>query len=89
MSLPRLTGRRPPVATALLTAVYAAAVVVALAAPGADTLAGLVVLAGLTARWAVHRRRSTAGAVAVTTGAADAVVPEPAVAPTAAPATAA
>ena len=76
LSLPRLTGRSLPVATVLLTTVYAAAVVVALTAPGASTLAGLVVLAGITARWAVHRRRSTAGALAVATVAVDTVLPE-------------
>ena len=85
LSLPRLTGHSLPVATLLLTAVYAAAVVVALTAPGANTLAGLVVLAGVTARWAVHRRRSTAGAVAVSTVAVDTVLAEGAVAPEVAP----
>ena len=76
LSLPRLTGRSLPVATVLRTTVYAAAVVVALTAPGASTLAGLVVLAGITARWAVHRRRSTAGALAGATVAVDTVLPE-------------
>jgi uncharacterized membrane protein len=42
----------------LLTAVYAVAIAVAVANPGAPTFSGLVVLAGLTARWfARHRRR--------------------------------
>jgi hypothetical protein len=77
LTLPRLTGRHLPVATAMLTVVYATAVVVALAAPGASTLAGAVVLAGLIARWAVHRRRSTAGAMAAATVAVDTVLPEP------------
>ncbi|WP_448614765.1 hypothetical protein [Modestobacter sp. URMC 112] len=83
LSLPRSTGRPLPVATLLLTAVYLAAVLVALTAPGANTLAGLVVLAGLTARWAVHRRRSAVGAVTAATAAVDTVLPEeaPAVAP--------
>jgi len=85
LSLPRLSGHSVPVATALLTVVYAAAVVVALTAPGADTLAGLVVLAGLCVRWAVHRRRSTAGALAASTVAVDAVIPDGAVAPEVAP----
>jgi hypothetical protein len=76
LALPRLTGHSLPVATALLTVVYATAVVVALTAPGADPIAGLVVLAGLTARWAVRRRRSTAGAVSVATVAVDTVLPE-------------
>jgi uncharacterized RDD family membrane protein YckC len=77
LSLPRLTGRSLPVVTVLLTVVYATAVVVALTAPGANTLAGVVVLAGLTARWAVHRRRSAAGALAAATAAVDTVLPEP------------
>ena len=83
LSLPRSSGRPLPVATLLLTVVYAAAVVVALTAPSADALAGLVVLAGLTARWAVHRRRSAVGAVTAATAAVDTVLPEeaPAVAP--------
>jgi len=89
LSLPRLTGPSVPVATALLTVVYAAAVAVALTAPGADTLAGLVVLAGLSARWAVHRRRSTAGALAASTVAVDTVLPEPTPAAVPAPAPAA
>ena len=77
LALPRLARRSLPVATVLLTVVYAAAVVVALADPGANTVAGLVVLAGLTARWAVHRRRSTAGALTAATVAVDTVLPEP------------
>jgi hypothetical protein len=76
LSLPRLSGHHLPVASALLSVVYAAAVVVALTAPGADTLVGLVVLAGATARWAVRRRRSTVGAVAAATAAVDTVLPE-------------
>ena len=72
-SLSRPTGRSLPLATLLLTVVYAAAVVVALTAPGADALAGCVVLAGVTARWALHRRRSTARAEATATAAVDAV----------------
>jgi hypothetical protein len=42
--------------TALLTLVYAAAVAVAVVVPGAPTLAGLVVLAGLAARLTAHHR---------------------------------
>ena len=46
-------------AAVLLTLLYAAAVAVALPAPGANTLAGMVVLAGLVSRWALrHRARS-------------------------------
>ncbi|TFV64863.1 UNVERIFIED_ORG: hypothetical protein E4P37_12420 [Bacillus sp. AZ43] len=49
-----------PVAALALSAVYVLAIAMALAHPGAHTLAGLVVLAGLTARWvAASRRRAT------------------------------
>ena len=65
-----------PLPLALLSAVYAVAIAVAVAHPGRSTLAGLVVLAGLTARWVAHHRRSVAtGTVAVL--AAD-VAPAPA-----------
>src|SRR5204863_1864825 len=85
--LPRMSliGRMP-VATVLLSVVYAAAVVVALAAPGQHALAGCAVLAGLVSRTVVRRRRSAAGAVAAVTGVVDAVLPGDATAP--APATA-
>lgn len=79
-----------PVPAVLLSVVYAAAVAVALAHPGEHTLAGLVVLAGLVARWAMRSRRAgtaapVALAVAETTGAVDAVLaPEPAANPAAA-----
>jgi hypothetical protein len=52
-----------PLPLALLSAVYAVAIAVAVANPGRPTLAGLVVLAGLTARWMARHRvlhRSTA-----------------------------
>jgi hypothetical protein len=53
----------------LLTVVYAAAVAVAVTAPGEHAVAGLVVLAGLVTRWAVRHRRggvsSTSAAPAV------------------------
>ncbi|MGY1824202.1 hypothetical protein [Geodermatophilus sp. SYSU D00079] len=42
----------------LLTVVYAAAVAVAVTAPGEHAVAGLVVLAGLVTRWAVRHRRA-------------------------------
>jgi hypothetical protein len=74
-SAPHLTGRRPPPATVLLTVVYAAAIAVALTSPAEHALAGCLVLAGVTARWAVQRRRSTAGAVAAATTAVDTVLP--------------
>jgi hypothetical protein len=57
VSLPQL-----PLPTFVLTLVYAAAIAVAVAQPGRNTLAGLVVLAGLTTRWLAHRR---AGRIAV------------------------
>jgi hypothetical protein len=41
----------------LLTVVYAAALAVAVSAPGQHLVAGLVVLAGLVTRWAVRHRR--------------------------------
>ncbi len=48
----------------LLSVVYAAAVAVALTAPGEHALAGIVVLTGLVARWALrHRHRVAAAAV--------------------------
>jgi uncharacterized RDD family membrane protein YckC len=59
----------------LLSLVYAAAIVVALTAPAQHAVAGCLVLAGVTARWAVHRRRSTAGAVAASTAVVDALLP--------------
>jgi cytochrome b561 len=42
----------------LLTVVYAAAVAVAVTAPGEHAVAGLLVLAGLVTRWAVRHRRA-------------------------------
>ncbi len=61
----------------LLTVVYAAALAVAVAAPGEHLVAGLVVLTGLVTRWAVRHRRASAVPAAVAT--ADAVLaPDPA-----------
>ena len=51
-----------PAALVMLSVVYAAAIAVALANPGRPTVAGLVVLAGLTARWLAHHRRAPAPA---------------------------
>ena len=68
-----------PVSTVLLSLLYCAAVAVALAHPGAPTLAGLVVLAGLVARWALRTRRPAAATSAAPVGAVP--PPEPAVAP--------
>ena len=66
------TGRRaaPPeestvhlsLPAVLLTVVYAAALAVAVAAPGQHLVAGLVVLTGLVTRWAVRHRRVHAAA---------------------------
>ena len=81
-----LTGRLP-VATVLLSVVYAAAVAVALTAPGQHAVAGCAVLAGLVGRSVVRRRRSAPAAVAVATAAVDAVLPDDV--PATAPATAA
>ena len=80
----------PPLPALLLSVVYAAAVAVALAHPGGHTLAGLAVLAGLTARWTLRHHRRTAAADAparlTVVAAADGVVPD--AAPAAAPAAA-
>ncbi|SNS99973.1 hypothetical protein SAMN06893096_112102 [Geodermatophilus pulveris] len=60
----------------LLTTVYAAALAVAVTAPGQHLLAGLLVLTGLVTRWAVRHRRAHAVVAAAT---ADAVLaPDPA-----------
>jgi uncharacterized membrane protein len=57
-----------PVPAVLLSAVYAAAIAVAITHPGQPTLAGLVVLAGLAARWvAASRRRAPVSTVTVLT----------------------
>ena len=42
----------------LLTVVYAAALAVAVTAPGEHLVAGVVVLTGLVTRWAVRHRRA-------------------------------
>lgn len=78
-----------PVPAVLLSVVYAAAVAVALAHPGQHTLAGLVVLAGVVARWVVRSRHRAAAPVALagagSASTVDAVLtPEPATAPAAA-----
>ena len=55
----------PPLPLALLSALYAVAIAVAVANPGRPTIGGLVVLAGLTARWMARHRvlhRATVGA---------------------------
>jgi 2-keto-4-pentenoate hydratase len=48
----------------LLTVVYAAALAVAVAAPGQHLVAGCVVLTGLVTRWAVRHRRAHAAPAA-------------------------
>ena len=78
---PALHLTRLPVATVLLSAVYAIAIAVALAAPGQHALAGCAVLAGLVSRSVVRRRRSAPAAVAAATTAVDAVLPGEAAAP--------
>jgi hypothetical protein len=75
LSVPHLAGRRPALATVLLTVLYATAIAVALTSPAEHALAGCLVLTGVSGRWAVHRRRSTAGAVAAATSAVDTVLP--------------
>jgi hypothetical protein len=52
----------------LLSVVHATAIAVALTQPGRATLGGLVVLAGLTARWVAHRRVAHPARVAVLNG---------------------
>jgi hypothetical protein len=66
-----------PVPLVLLSAVYAVAIAVAVAHPGRPTVAGVVVLAGLAARWLARHRRSVAAAdvVVLTPGAAPAPSP--------------
>jgi hypothetical protein len=80
LHLPHLSVPHLPLPAVLLSVVYAAALAVAVANPGRPTLAGLVVLAGLTAR-AVLRHRQRVARPAV-----DAVLPieAPATAPAAA-----
>ncbi len=56
----------------LLTVVYAAALAVAVTAPGEHLVAGVVVLTGLVTRWAVRHRRAHR---ALAVPAADAVLP--------------
>jgi uncharacterized membrane protein len=47
-----------PLPAVLLSAVYTAAIVVAIANPGLPTLGGLCVLAGLAARWVAYSRHA-------------------------------
>ena len=81
LHVPALSLGRLPAATLLLSVVYAAAIAVALTAPGQHALAGCVVLAGLVSRTAVRRRRSAPAAVAASAATVDAVLTEDTVAP--------
>ena len=74
-----LSGRLP-LATVLLSVLYAVAIAVALAGPGQHALAGCAVLGGLISRSVVRRRRSTRAALAAATVAVAAGLPEEAVA---------
>ncbi len=69
-----------PSPAVLLTAVYTAALAVAVAttvtAPGPQTLAGLVVLTALAARWAVRRSRRVAPSTGAAVAALDAALPD-------------
>ncbi len=73
-----------PAPAALLTAVYTAALAVAVAttvaAPGPQTLAGLVVLTALTARLLLRRSRRSAPTTAAAVATVDAALAEPLVA---------
>ena len=74
-----------PPAAVLLSVVYVAAIAVAVAHPGRPTLAGVVVLAGLTARWALrHRQRAVVVPLAVVPAAVLTPEPAPAATPAAA-----
>ena len=78
LHVPALRLTRTPLPAVLLSVVYAAAIAVALTAPGQHALAGCVVLAGLVSRSLVRRRRSAPAAVAAATAVVDsiAVVPD-------------
>ncbi len=68
-----------PAPAVLLTAVYTAALAVAVAttvtAPGPQTLAGLVVLTALTARWVLRRSRRVTPSTAAAVATVDAALP--------------
>ena len=59
----------------LLTVVYAAALAVAVSAPGQHLVAGLAVLTGLVTRWAVRHRRAHS-AVPAAAAPADVLTPD-------------
>ncbi|MGY1833256.1 hypothetical protein ACI8AA_22800 [Geodermatophilus sp. SYSU D01180] len=81
-----------PTPAVVLTAVYAAALAVAVASAATgsarEALAGLVVLAALVTRWAVRRSHRTAPTTAAAVATVDAALPD-APLPEAAPARAA
>ena len=81
LHVPALRLARLPAATVLLSVVYAAAIAVALTAPGQHAAAGCVVLAGLVSRSLVRRRRSAPAAVAAATAAVDTVLSDESTAP--------
>jgi hypothetical protein len=64
-----------PVPLVLLSVLYATAIAVAVANPGWPTVAGVVVLAGLTARWAARRRAHYPEPATVVVPAESAVTP--------------
>jgi len=67
LHLPAVPLGRLPLPAVLLTAVYLLALVVAATAPREQALAGLVVLAGLTARFVARRRRPSTSVVPAAT----------------------
>ena len=81
LHVPALRLTQLPVATVLLSVVYALAIAVAIAGPGQHVVAGCVVLAGLVSRSVVRRRRSAPAAVAAATVAVDTVLVEESAAP--------
>ena len=84
LHVPTVALSRLPVATVLLSVVYALALAVALATPGQHAVAGCAVLAGLVSRTVVRRRRSTAAAVHASTVAVDSIAPDAVLEPRAA-----
>jgi uncharacterized membrane protein len=68
-----------PPSAVLLSVVYTAAIVVAIANPGLPTLGGLFVLAGLVVRWTAYSRH--AGRAALRSAAVGEAAPAPEPAP--------
>jgi uncharacterized membrane protein len=67
-----------PLPAVLLSAVYTAAIVVAIANPGLPTLGGLCVLAGLAVRWVAYSRHACRARLPAVGDAAPAPEPAPA-----------